>query len=153
VLTGAAIYPLISEALLVGRPSLDWAALIDREKAMIRGIPGSLADSMNRRGVEVIRDRGRFAGPNAVAVGGEILESKHIVIATGSKSRRLPFPGAELMITSEDVLSERTLPASIVFIGGGVIALEFSHVYSRAGAQVTILECCRGCSPIWMRMQ
>ena len=65
---------------------------------------------MNRRGVEVIRDRGRFAGPNAVVVGDEILEAKHIVIATGTKPRELPFPGAELMITSDDVLSERTLP-------------------------------------------
>ena len=126
--------------IAVGKPSIDWAALIDREKVMIRGIPDSLADVMNRRGVEVIRDRGRFAGPNAVAVGGEILESKHIVIATGSKPRRLPFLGAELMITSDEVLSEPTLPASIVFVGGGVIALEFSHVYTRAGARVTILE-------------
>jgi glutathione reductase (NADPH) len=62
------------------------------------------------------------------------------VIATGSKPRRLPFPGAELMITSDVVLNERTLPASVAFVGGGVIALEFSHVYARAGAHVTILE-------------
>jgi glutathione reductase (NADPH) len=126
--------------IAVGKPSLDWAALIDREKAMIRNIPVSLGELMTRRGVEVIRDRGRFAGPNAVAVGGDILEAEHIVIATGSKPRRLPFPGAELMITSDDVLSERALPARVVFVGGGVIALEFSHVYCRAGAEVTILE-------------
>jgi glutathione reductase (NADPH) len=125
--------------ITIGKPSLDWAALIDREKAMISGIPASLGQLMERRGVEVIRDHGRFAGPNAVAVGGETLEAKHIVIATGSTPRRLPFPG-ELMITSDDVLSERSLPASVVFVGGGVIALEFSHVYARAGAKVTILE-------------
>jgi glutathione reductase (NADPH) len=126
--------------IAVGKPSLDWAALIDREKAMISGIPASLGELMTRRGVEVIRDRGRFAGANAVTVGGETLEAKHVVIATGSTPRHLPFPGAELMIISDDVLSERRLPASVVFVGGGVIALEFSHVYARAGAKVTILE-------------
>jgi glutathione reductase (NADPH) len=126
--------------IAVSKPTLDWAALIDREKAIIAGIPASLGELMNRRGVEVIRERGRFAGPNAIAVGGETLEAKHVVIATGSTPHRLPFPGAELMITSDDVLSERGLPASVVFVGGGVIALEFSHVYARAGAKVTILE-------------
>jgi glutathione reductase (NADPH) len=126
--------------IAVGAPRLDWAALIDREKAMIRPIPASLAQAMNRRGVEVIRGRGRFVGPNTIAVDGEILEAKHIVVATGSKPRSLPFPGAELMITSDDVLSARALPAEVVFVGGGVIALEFSHVYARAGSRVTILE-------------
>ncbi len=44
------------------------------------------------------------------------------------------------MITSDEMLSERELPASVVFVGGGVIALEFGHIYARAGARVTILE-------------
>jgi glutathione reductase (NADPH) len=126
--------------IAVGAPALDWAALIEREKAMIRPIPASLEGLMQRRGVEVIRGRGRFVAANAVAVGDEILEAKHIVVATGSKPRRLPFPGAELMMTSDDVLNERVLPSRVVFIGGGVIALEFAHVYVRAGSRVTILE-------------
>jgi glutathione reductase (NADPH) len=124
----------------VGPPSLDWAALIEREKTMIAPIPASLDGLMKRRGVEVIRGHGRFAGRNEVAVGGDTLAARQIVIATGAKPRLLPFPGAELLITSDEVLDERHLPASVVFIGGGVIALEFAHVYARAGAKVTILE-------------
>jgi glutathione reductase (NADPH) len=126
--------------IAVGKPSLDWAALIDREKAMIAGIPGALEQMLQRRGVEVFRAAGRFAGPNAVTAGGETFEARHIVVAPGSTPRWLPFAGAELMITSDDVLSERRLPESVVFVGGGVIAIEFAHLYARAGATVTILE-------------
>src|SRR5256885_25303 len=54
--------------------------------------------------------------------------------------RRLPIPGAEHMITSDEMLSERELPGSVIFVGGGVISLEFGHVYARAGTEVTILE-------------
>lgn len=124
----------------VGRPKLDWAALIDREKDLIREIPANLARSMAHRDVEVIKGHAVFAGPNAIRVGGRHLEAKHIVIATGSKPRRLPIPGAEHMIASDEMLSERELPGSTIFVGGGVISLEFGHVYVRAGADVTILE-------------
>jgi glutathione reductase (NADPH) len=126
--------------IAVAEPALDWAALIEREKAMIAPIPASLGGLMKRRGVEVIRGHGRFAGPHAIAVGEETLEARHIVIATGAVPRPLPFPGAEHLITSDDILSERRLPASVAFVGGGVIALEFAHVFARAGAKVTILE-------------
>ncbi|OCK54293.1 NAD(P)/FAD-dependent oxidoreductase [Bradyrhizobium sp. LMTR 3] len=126
--------------IAVGKPKLDWAALIDREKDMIKDIPANLARAMAKRNVEVIKGRGAFTGSNTIRVGSRTLEARHIVIATGSKPRPLPIPGAELMITSDEMLSERELPASVIFIGGGVIALEFGHVYARAGAAVTILE-------------
>lgn len=126
--------------IAVGKPRLDWAALIDREKEMIKDIPANLARSMAKREVEVIKGHAVFAGPNLVRVGDRELEAKHIVIATGSKPRPLPIPGAELMITSDEMLSERDLPASVIFVGGGVISLEFGHVYARTGTEVTILE-------------
>jgi glutathione reductase (NADPH) len=126
--------------IAVSKPKLDWAALIDREKDMIKDIPANLARSMAKRNVGVIKGHATFTGPNAVRVGGRKLEAKHIVIATGSKPRPLPVPGAELMITSDEILSERELPGSVIFVGGGVIALEFGHVYARAGVAVTILE-------------
>src|SRR6266571_3259555 len=111
--------------IVVGKPKLDWAALIDREKTMIKDIPANLARAMARRNVEVIDGQAAFAAPHIIRVGDRLLEAGHIVIATGSKPRPLPVPGAELMITSEQMLSERHRPASVVFIGGGVISLEF----------------------------
>lgn len=126
--------------IAVGTPRLDWGALIDREKEMIAHIPASLAETLTGRGVELIRAPARFAGPNEIAAGDRRIAAKHIVIATGSRPRPLPIQGAELMITSDEVLSERAQPESVLFVGGGVIALEFGHVYARAGTEVTILE-------------
>ena len=53
--------------IAVGKPKLDWAALIDREKDMIKDIPANLARSMAKRNVEVIRATRVFAGPNPSA--------------------------------------------------------------------------------------
>src|SRR5512138_2617604 len=70
--------------IAVGKPRLDWAALIDREKDMIKDIPDNLARAMERRKVEVIKGQAAFASRNAIRVGDRMLEAKHIVIATGS---------------------------------------------------------------------
>ena len=75
----------------VGKPKLDWEALIDREKEMIEGIPDSLEETLQGRGVELIRAPAKFKGPNTVEVGGRTLEAKTIVIATGSTPRPLPI--------------------------------------------------------------
>ena len=126
--------------IAVAKPRLDWAALIDREQAMVADIPARLTASMHRRGVEIIAGFGKFVAPNIIAVDERRLEAKHIVIATGSKPRPLDFAGQEHLITSDEILTERSLPKSAVFIGGGVISLELGHVYARSGVAVTILE-------------
>jgi glutathione reductase (NADPH) len=126
--------------IAVDRPILDWAALIAREKDMIKDIPENLARAMARRKVEVIKGYGTFAGTDTVRVGDRTLCAGRIVIAGGFKPRPLPIPGAEHMVTSDDMLSESKRPGSVIFIGGGVISLEFGHVYARAGSSVTILE-------------
>ena len=121
--------------IAVGKAKLDWPALIDREKDLIKDIPANLARAMAHRNVEVIKGHAAFAGRDTIRVGDRELKARHIVIATGSKPRPLPIPGAEYMITSDEMLSERELPASVIFVGGGVISLEFGHVYARAGAE------------------
>jgi glutathione reductase (NADPH) len=124
----------------IGEPKLDWARLIEREKRLIAPIPAGLEKTLEKRGVELLRGEAAFTGRNSVRVGAQEIEAAHIVIATGSRPRPLDIPGAEHLVTSDDVLSERTLPRDVVFIGGGVIALELGHVYARAGAKVTVLE-------------
>ena len=98
----------------VGKPRLDWASLIDREKAIIKDIPANLARAMVKRGVEVIEGQATFAGPDTIRVGDRMLQAKHIVIATGSKPRPLPTPGAEHMITSDEIYE----PSSAIFYRG-----------------------------------
>ena len=126
--------------IAVGAPKLDWGALIARERTFVDGVPESFANSLEGRGIVLIRGRAKFTGPNRIVVGERTLEAGKIVIATGSKSRPLAISGAEHLITSEDILEMAELPARLVFIGGGVIALEFAHVFARAGTRVTILE-------------
>ncbi len=123
----------------VGAARLDWTRLIERKREMIADLPKNLEATARERG-DVYTGAARFVGERALDVDGERLEAEHIVIATGSKTRPLSIPGAELMITSDEVLSERKRPEEVVFVGGGVIAMEFSHVYARAGSKVTILE-------------
>src|SRR3954463_3335294 len=77
--------------IAVGKPKLDWAALIDREKDLIKAIPANLARSMEKRNVEVIKGHAVFTAPDTVRVAGRDLQAKHIVIATGSKPRPLPI--------------------------------------------------------------
>ena len=112
---------------------------IDRKSDMIDFIPGAMEDTAKGRG-DIYKGKARFVGPDAIEVDGIRIEADNFVIATGSITRPLSIPGAEHLITSDDVLSQRELPDKVVFIGGGVIAMEFSHVYARAGANVTILE-------------
>ena len=62
--------------IAVGKPRLDWGALIDREKAMIRDIPSNLARVMARREVEVIKGKGVFVAADTIGVGDRVLQAK-----------------------------------------------------------------------------
>jgi glutathione reductase (NADPH) len=126
--------------ITVGPATLDWAKLVEREQGFVKGVSDDFERSLARQGTTLVRGAARFVGRAEVAVGASRLTAGKVVIATGSKPRQLPIPGFEHAITSDDILTETSLPESLVFIGGGVIALEFAHVYARAGTKVTILE-------------
>lgn len=77
-----------------------------------------------------------------VSVGKRMLSAERIVLATGSEAARLDIPGAELAMTSTEVLAMEQLPESMVIIGGGVIGIEFASILTTLGTSVTVVEYC-----------
>jgi glutathione reductase (NADPH) len=131
-----------AQAITVGEPRLDWTALIARERTFVDGVSAAAKAELTGHGIEVIEGRARFVGRDALAVGGcpEPLRARHFVVASGSEPRPLDFPGGAALLTSDDLLELRALPARVAFVGAGVIAFELAHVMARAGARVTLLE-------------
>ncbi|MDR1772600.1 MAG: dihydrolipoyl dehydrogenase [Hungatella sp.] len=74
--------------------------------------------------------------------GEEILQAKHILLATGSKPALLPIEGIRLpgIMTSDEMFQLDHVPESLLIIGGGVIGVEFATVFSSFGSKVTLLE-------------
>jgi glutathione reductase (NADPH) len=129
-------------AIDVGPAKLDWTKLIARERTFVEGVPAEVKAELTKKGMDVIEGRASFVGRDAIAVTGreQPLRADRFVVACGSEPRTLPFPGGHDLLTSDDLLELRQLPASVVFVGAGVIAFELAHVMSRAGAHVTLLE-------------
>ncbi|MEL6336092.1 MAG: dihydrolipoyl dehydrogenase [Pseudomonadota bacterium] len=92
--------------------------------------------------VDYVQGWGEIVSPTQVKVGKQVLETKHIVIATGSEPATLP--GVEVdekrVVTSTGALELNAVPQRMVVIGGGVIGLELGSVWRRLGAEVTVIE-------------
>jgi mercuric reductase len=86
--------------------------------------------------------RGRIVAPGKVEIGGELVEGRHILIATGSRASVPPIPGlAEAgYLTNIEALQLDQAPARLVVIGGGPLGLEFAQIFSRFGSKVTVIE-------------
>ena len=96
--------------------------------------------------VERIQGHGRLAAPGKVSVTGadgkeQIVEAKHVLIATGSAPRLLPGMtlGPRLM-TSDELLENVTVPKRLIVLGAGAVGAEFASAYHRFGSEVTIVE-------------
>jgi dihydrolipoamide dehydrogenase len=97
--------------------------------------------------ISVVPGRGRLRGRGKVEVtpkGGapKILESKHVVLATGSAVRGLPgidFDG-ERVISSDHALGLTRIPRSLIVLGAGAVGVEFASIYASFGSKVTIVE-------------
>ncbi len=88
---------------------------------------------------------GRFVGGGdtyKIAVGGETVEAKYVIVATGSKARHLPGIAVdnEAICDNEGALAFAAVPKRLGVIGAGVIGLELGSVWRRLGSEVTLLE-------------
>lgn len=100
-----------------------------------------------KNNVEYIKGAGAFADEHTVQVnlvdGGEqTIRGKNIIISTGSEAT--PFPGLKIdekkVITSTGAIALDKVPKKMLVIGGGIIGLEMGSVWSRLGAEVTVVE-------------
>ncbi len=102
---------------------------------------------MKKNKITQFKGTGRLALPGKVEVTGEdgkkqIIETKNIIIATGSVIR--PIPGfetdGERVINSDHVLELQQVPKSMLVMGAGAVGVEFASVYSRFGCDTTLIE-------------
>ena len=128
-------------------PVGDVASLIGEVTDVIRGHDVYMAAQMKRNGIEVIHGRASFLSASRIEVqftdGATVqLSAKYFVIASGSKPRRpdnVPIDH-ESIYDSDSILSLAYLPASLVVLGGGVIASEYASIFAVLGVDVTMID-------------
>lgn len=122
----------------VGESTFSWATLIankDREIARLEGIYRNL---LRNAKVELVDGRARVIDPNTVDVDGRTITARHICVATGGWPNMPSVPGIEHAISSNEAFELTTLPARVLVVGGGYIAVEFAGIFRGLGSAVTI---------------
>ena len=121
-------------------PTIDWASLINFKRTFTDLVPYSTKKELEEQNIGIFEGRARFISPHEIEIGPNRLRADKFVIATGAHPVDLPIEGKEFIITSADFMECDTLPAEIIFAGGGYVAFELAHIAAMAGSKVTILE-------------
>jgi glutathione reductase (NADPH) len=89
-------------------------------------------------GVVLHRGTAKLTGPNSIDLDGQTITADKILIAVGGHPTRLPIPGAELAMTSNELFELQDFPDSMLVYGSGYIAVEFAGIMQGLGANVTL---------------
>lgn len=119
---------------------LDWGAVIERKDRIVASWSKGKEATPAKLAIPVLRGKGNFSGPNEITVDGRNYCAEKFVIATGSKPARPAIPGAELGITSDELIHLKEQPKRLVVVGGGFIGLEFGFALAWARSKVTVLQ-------------
>jgi dihydrolipoamide dehydrogenase len=121
---------------------LDLGAMMARKDGIVEQLTDGIAGLFKHNKVTRYEGAARLDGPGRVVVGDQVIEAKHVIIATGSTAATLP--GIELdgdrIGDSTAALTWPEVPEKLIVIGAGYIGLELGSVWARLGAQVTVLE-------------
>ena len=129
--------------------SFDWAKVHQRKNDVVVKLRTGIEQLIKANKIDFFNNSASILGKNDVQLDqGEVIRGENILIATGSVPARPPIPGLDLpnVVTSDELLDDPhftqadSLAKEILIIGGGVIGVEFSSVFSSFGCHVTIVE-------------
>lgn len=127
---------------LSGQPVIDPAALAAHVNKVVTISTRGVEFLLKKRGVEVVRARGRLTGPTTIDADGRAISARGVIIATGSKPACpafLPWHTGRVF-TTDQATTAAALPKRVLIVGGGVIGCEFATFYSEMGVPTTIVE-------------
>jgi dihydrolipoamide dehydrogenase len=131
----------------VGKPAVELPALLKYKDQNVEANVNGVAFLFKKNKIETFRGAARITAPGRVEVKADdgktqTLETKNIVIATGSDVARLN--GIDIdekrIVSSTGALELAKVPQKLLVVGAGIIGLELGSVWRRLGAQVTIVE-------------
>ena len=125
-----------------GGVKLDLAGMMKYKDSVVEANTKGIEFLFKKNKVDWLKGAGKITAKNKVDVNGETYEAKNIVIATGSDVAGLPNIeiDEQYIVSSEGALKLASVPKNMVVIGGGVIGMELGSVWSRLGADVTVIE-------------
>jgi len=138
---------LARHGVKVAGVDLDLPAMMAQKDKVVADNVAGVAFLFKKNKIDWIKGRGRFAAPGRMEValnagGTESVETRHILIATGSEA--MPLPGLAMdekrIVSSTGALALPSVPRRLVVIGGGYIGLELGSVWQRLGSAVTVVE-------------
>jgi dihydrolipoamide dehydrogenase len=127
---------------IVAVSHVDFPKMMAFKKEAIDGNTKGIDFLLKKNKVDVIRGLGKIIGAGKVHVGDQVIETKNIIIATGSDAAQLKGVAIDeqRIVSSTGALELKDIPKTLTIIGAGVIGLELGSVYARLGAKVTVIE-------------
>jgi len=131
----------------VSTPKLDLPSMMNFKQQGIDGNVKGVEFLMKKNKIDVLMGKGKILGSGKVEVTGrdgkaQVVETKNIVIATGSDIARLK--GIDIdekrIVSSTGALSLEKVPGKLLIVGAGVIGLELGSVWQRLGSEVSVVE-------------